>query len=134
MGESSTSPLRLDSALVAAAKRQGFVNKRSAPKQIEYWAELGKAVEHVLDFNDVFAVIQGLKKVKVESVESKSVDPEAVFQSLEESRKTKKLAGKITSAAIYFEASRRRPGLLDKVNTATGERQTGRFVNGEFII
>jgi len=134
MGESSTSPLRLDSALVAAAKRQGSVNKRSAPKQIEYWAELGKAVEHVLDFNDVFAVIQGLKKVKVESVESKSVDPEAVFQSLEESRKTKKLAGKITSAAIYFEASRRRPGLLDKVNTATGERQTGRFVNGEFII
>jgi hypothetical protein len=124
----------LDSTLVAAAKRKGSVNKRSAPKQIEYWAELGKAVEHVLDYNDVFAVIQGLKKVKVESVESITVDPAAIFNSLEESRKSEKLAEKITSAAVYFEASRKQPGLLDKVNTATGERQTGRFYNGEFKI
>jgi hypothetical protein len=134
MSASSTSPLRLDSTLVAAAKRKGSVNKRSAPKQIEYWAELGKAVEHVLDYNDVFAVIQGLKKVKVESVESITVDPAAIFNSLEESRKSEKLAEKIRSAAVYFEASRRQPGLLDKVNTATGERQTGRFYNGEFKI
>jgi hypothetical protein len=134
MTASSTSPLRLDSTLVAAAKRKGSVNKRSAPKQIEYWAELGKAVEHVLDYNDVFAVIQGLKKVKVESVESITVDPAAIFNSLEESRKSEKLAEKIRSAAVYFEASRRQPGLLDKVNTATGERQTGRFYNGEFKI
>jgi hypothetical protein len=134
MTASSTSPLRLDSTLVAAAKRKGSVNKRSAPKQIEYWAELGKAVEHVLDYNDVFAVIQGLKKVKVESVESITVDPAAIFNSLEESRKSEKLAEKIRSTAVYFEASRRQPGLLDKVNTATGERQTGRFYNGEFKI
>ena len=134
MSASSTSPLRLDSTLVAAAKRKGSVNKRSAPKQIEYWAELGMAVEHVLDYNDVFAVIQGLKKVKVESVESITVDPAAIFNSLEESRKSEKLAEKITSTAVYFEASRRQPGLLDKVNTATGERQTGRFCNGEFKI
>lgn len=134
MSASSTSPLRLDSTLVAAAKRKGSVNKRSAPKQIEYWAELGMAVEHVLDYNDVFAVIQGLKKVKVESVESITVDPAAIFNSLEESRKSEKLAEKITSTAVYFEASRRQPGLLDKVNAATGERQTGRFYNGEFKI
>ncbi len=132
MTASSTSPLRLDSTLVAAAKRKGSVNKRSAPKQIEYWAELGMAVEHVLDYNDVFAVIQGLKKVKVESVESITVDPAAIFNSLEESRKSEKLAEKIKSTAVYFEVSRRQPGLLDKVNTATGERQTGRFYNGEF--
>ena len=134
MAGSSTSPLRLDSTLVAAAKREGSINKRSAPKQIEFWAELGKAVEHVLDYNDVFAVIQGLKKVKVESVKSVAVDPADIFNSLEDSRKSKKLAEKVTTAAVYFEASRRRPGLLDKVNTATGERQTGRFCNGEFQI
>ncbi|CAB1076263.1 hypothetical protein D1AOALGA4SA_4060 [Olavius algarvensis Delta 1 endosymbiont] len=134
MSASSTSPLRLDSSLVEAAKRKGFINKRSAPKQIEYWAELGKAVEQVLDLNDAFAVIQGLKKLKVESVKSITVDPAAVFDSLEESRKGKKLTAKVTSAAVYFEASRRQPGLLDKVNTATGERQTGRFYNGEFVI
>jgi hypothetical protein len=95
-------PLRLDSTLVAAAKRKGSINKRSAPKQIEYWAELGKAVEHVLDYNDVFAVIQGLKKVKVESVKSRAVDPANIFNSLEAIRKNKKLAEKITAAAVYF--------------------------------
>jgi len=134
MTANSTSPLRLDSALVAAAKRKGSINKRSAPKQIEYWAELGKAVEQVLDLNDAFAVIQGLKKLKVESVKSMTVDSAAVFDALEESRKSKKLAEEVTSAAVYFEASRIQPGLLDKVNTVTGERQTGRFNNGEFVI
>ena len=134
MAGSSTSPLRLDSTLVAAAKREGSIKKRSAPKQIEFWAELGKAVEQVLDYNDVFAVIQGLKRIKVESVISKVVDPATIFNSLEESRTSKELAGKTTSAAVYFEASRRQPGLLDKVNTVTGERQTGRFCNGEFKI
>ena len=131
MAGSSTSPMRLDSALVAAAKREGSIKKRSAPKQIELWAELGKAVEHVLNYQDVFAVIQGLKKVKVESV---AVDPADVFNSLEDSRKKGELTKKVTSAAIYFEASRKQPGLLDRVNTATGERQTGRFCDGEFRI
>ena len=134
MAGTSTSPMRLDSALVAAAKREGSIKKRSAPKQIELWAELGKAVEHVLNYQDVFAVIQGLKKVKVESVESVAVDPVDVFNSLEDSRKKGELAEKVTSAAIYFEASQRRPGLLDRVNTVTGERQTGRFCDGEFRI
>ena len=132
MAGSSTSPLRLDSTLVAAAKREGSINKRSAPKQIEFWAELGKAVEHVLNYNDIFAVIQGLKKVKVESVTSQAVDTDDIFNALENSRQSEKLADNVTSAGVYFEASRSRPGLLDRVNAVTGERQTGRFRNGEF--
>ncbi|RLB80013.1 MAG: hypothetical protein DRH24_11485 [Deltaproteobacteria bacterium] len=129
-----TSPIRLNPALIAAAKREGSINKRSAPKQIEFWAELGKAVELVMDRNDVFAVIQGLKKIKVESVKSVAADPTDVFNSLEESRKSGELGKKVTSSAVYFEASQRKPGLLDKVHSATGKRQTGRFYNGEFKI
>ena len=132
MAGSSTSPLRLDSTLVAAAKREGAINKRSAPKQIEFWAELGKAVEHVLSYDDIFAVIQGLKTIKVESVTSPAVDPEDIFKAFDDSRNSQKLGDKVTSAGVYFEASRSRPGLLDKVNTVTGERQTGRFCNGAF--
>jgi len=132
MAGNSTSPLRLDSTLVAAAKREGSIKKRSAPKQVEFWAELGKAVEQVLDYNDVFAVIQGLKKIKVESVRPVAVDPAAIFNALEDSRRSEKLAEKVTSATVYFEASRRRPGMLDRVNSVTGERQTGKFCNGEF--
>jgi hypothetical protein len=132
MAGSSTSPLRLDSTLVAAAKREGLINKRSAPKQIEFWAELGKAVEHVLNYSDIFAVIQGLKKIKVESVTSQAVDTDDIFNALENSRQSEKLADNVTSAGVYFEASRSRPGLLDRVDAVTGERQTGRFYNGKF--
>ena len=124
MPDTSTSPLRLDTSLVTAARREGSIKKRSVPKQIEFWAELGKAVEQVLNYNDVFAVIQGLKQIKVESV---AVDPADVFNSLEDNRQSGELAKKVTSAAIYFEASRKQPGLLDRVNSATGERQTGQF-------
>ena len=39
-----TIPLRLDDALVAAAAQVGSIQKRTTRKQIEFWAELGKAV------------------------------------------------------------------------------------------
>ncbi|WP_257264594.1 ParD-like family protein [Endozoicomonas sp. ONNA2] len=38
-------PLRLDAELVDAAKRVGKIKKRSAAKQMEYWATLGRAAK-----------------------------------------------------------------------------------------
>jgi hypothetical protein len=134
MASAITSPIRLDSTLLEAARREGSINKRTAPKQIEFWAELGRAVEPVLDFTDVFAVIQGFKKIKVETVESIPADPVDVFNSLEESRKSGELAQNVTSSTVYFEASQKIPGLIDRVNSSTGKRQTGRFHNGEFKV
>jgi hypothetical protein len=134
MASAITSPIRLDSALLEAAKREGSINKRTAPKQIEFWAELGKAVELVVDSTDIFAIIQGFKKIKVETVESIAVDPVEVFNALEESRKSGELAKNVTSSAVYFEASQKVPGLIDRVDSAAGKRQTGRFHNGEFKV
>ncbi|MBT3272614.1 MAG: hypothetical protein HN368_05635 [Spirochaetales bacterium] len=131
---STTSPIRLNPALIAAAKKAGSIKKRSAPKQVEFWAEIGKAVELTMDINDVYAVIQGLKKITVESVKSVPVDPADVFGDLEESRKKGELAKKVTSATVYFEVSKEKQGFLDRVNSATGQRQTGQFHNGEFEI
>ncbi len=128
------SPLRLSTALVEAAEKEGAVQKRSAPKQIEFWAELGKAVDGVIDSADVVAVIQGLRKIKVEPVKSMAVDSRDVFDSLETIRESGGLAEKVTSAAVYYEASLSRPGLLDQVNSRTGERQTGQFHKGVFKV
>jgi hypothetical protein len=128
------SPLRLNAALIEAAEREGAVQKRSVPRQIEFWAELGKAVESVVGPADVVAVIQGIKRIKVEPVASIAVDPGDVFDSIETDRKSGALGKKVTSAAIYYETSLSRPGLLDRVNASTGERQTGRFHNGEFKV
>jgi hypothetical protein len=133
-GQAMASPLRLSAELVEAAEREGALQKRSAPKQIEFWAELGKAVDGVIDPADVVAVIQGLKKIKVEPVASVAVDPRNVFDALEAMRKSGALAEEVTSAAVYYEASRSRPGLLDRVNSRTGERQTGQFHKGVFKV
>jgi len=128
------SPLRLSTALVEAAEKEGALQKRSAPKQIGFWAELGKAVDGVIDSADVVAVIQGLRKIKVEPVKSMAVDSRDVFDSLETIRESGGLAEKVTSAAVYYEASLSRPGLLDRVSSRTGERQTGQFYKGVFKV
>jgi hypothetical protein len=133
-GYAMASPLRLSAALVEAAEKEGALQKRSAPKQIEFWAELGKAVDGVIDSADVVAVIQGLRKIKVIPVASMAVDPRDVFDSIETTRESGSLAEKVTSAAVYYETSLSRPGLLDRVNSRTGERQTGQFQKGVFKV
>lgn len=129
----AANPLRLNQDLVSAAEREGMVQKRSIPKQIEFWATLGKAVANVLDYSDIFAVLQGLKKINVEPVDPVGVAPDDVFAALEQKRNDGQLSQQVTKAIIYYEASKSRPGLLDQVNRATGERKTGHFSNGEFI-
>ena len=127
-----TIPLRLDDDLVAAAAQVGSIQKRTTRKQIEFWAELGKAVEPLLDITDVYAIIQGLKKINLEPVTSAPVAANEVFNSLEKSRKNKSFLKKVASPPFYYEASVSKPGLIDRVETDSGKRQTGRFINGEF--
>ena len=127
-----TIPLRLDDDLVSAAAHVGSIQKRTTRKQIEFWAELGKAVEPLLDITDVYAIIQGLKKINVEPVTSTPVASNDIFNSLENSRKSETFLKKVAPTPFYYEASLNRPGLLDRVDAATGKRQTGQFYNGEF--
>lgn len=126
-------PLRLSSELIAAAERSGAVYKRSVPKQLEYWAELGREIERVISMKDIIAVKENIKKIVLKPVAAKRADPDKVFASLEKKRKNGKLAKEVTSAAVYYEASLIHPGLIDRVDSATGTRQAGRFQNGEFI-
>ncbi len=129
-----TISLRLDSELATAAKRAAAFYKRTTSNQIEFWAELGRTIEHLVTNEDLFAIIGGLKKIVVEPVQSTSIDPNVVFESLENSRKSGNLAKKVTSSAVYYESSLSHPGLIDKVDSTTGKRQTGHFRNGEFMV
>ncbi len=128
------SPMRLASALIAAAEKEAAIQKRSVPKQIEFWAELGQAVEHTIGFADVIAITQGLKRIELEPLVSATADPDDVFDNLEARRRSGTLSEKVTSAAFSYEASKRRPGFLERVNNLSGKRETGRFQNGEFTV
>ena len=131
----TTVSLRIDKDLALQAEREARVQNRSKAKQIEYWAKIGKAISSQINIEDVFAVSQGIKTIKVEvspSVQSTYVDSDAVFNDLENERDRGLLANNVTSAKVFYEASIEHPGYLDRVNSVTKERQTGSFENGEF--
>lgn len=127
-----SSPVRLDDQLVKDAKREGSLQKRSVPRQIEYWAMLGRTMENVVSLKDAVAVQQGIKALRIEPATSPPVDSDAVFDILEMMRENGSLSKKVSTAAVYYEATPGRPGFLDKVDTQAGTRQTGQFRNGEF--
>jgi hypothetical protein len=131
----TTVSLRIDRDLALQAEREARVQNRSKTKQLEYWAILGKAVSSKLSISDAVAVSQGIKTIKLEdptAVKSIQIDSDNIFNQLENDRAKGFLAGKVTSAKIYYEASADHPGYLDRVNSVTGERQTGSFELGEF--
>ncbi len=131
----TTVSLRIDQDLVFQAAREARIQDRSKTKQLEYWAKLGKAISSKLSISDAFAVSQGIKTIKLEvssSVQSIPIDSDAIFNDLENDRTKGRLAKNVTSAKIYYEASVEHPGYLDRVNSVTGEKQTGTFEHGEF--
>jgi hypothetical protein len=117
---------------VIQAQRQAKVQHRSINGQVEYWATLGKAIASKISAADAFAVTQGLKEIHLEPARNISIDPLAVLDELEKDRAKGFFGKPVTSASFYFEASVSHPGFLDKVDTATGERQTGKFHDGTF--
>ena len=126
------SPVRLDSELLQQAELAGRLNKRSAPKQIEYWAEIGKTLENSLNAQDLIAISQGLATVHLQPVASPTLDPDHIFAELDMRRNSGSLSAAITQAQPYYQASRQRPGLLECVY-ADGHRETGHFQNGVFV-
>lgn len=127
-----SSPLRLDQDLVAAAAAMGNLFKRTTPRQIEYWAELGRAVERELDAETLVALREGLAQLRVEPVKSAPLAPAEVFANLDGLRSSGALAASVSAARVRYQASVDSPGLLEQVHN-DGKRIVGSFNNGKFI-
>jgi len=124
--------LRLDDALVQEAETEALLQRRSIPKQIEYWAQIGRVVTRTLSNNELLALTQGLAEVRLSPLPSPPVDAEAVFAAVEQARASGGLSSEVSRAELRYEASLAHPGLLDRVS-ADGQRQSGRFRDGAFI-
>lgn len=127
-----SSPLRLDHKLVAAATAMGNLFKRSAPRQIEYWAELGRAVERELNAETVIALREGLAQLRVEPIKSAPVSSADVFANLDAMGNSGALGTAVSTAKLRYQASAEIPGLLEQIHP-NGQRVLGRFSNGQFI-
>ncbi len=126
-----SSPVRLDQSLIDAAVLEAKRMKRSAPKQMEYWAELGTAIDGVLDPDDLIAIKEGLAQLKIVPPISSAVEAGRVFDDLEAARKDGSLSNSVCLASVVYQACTDQPGLLEQISP-DGARVTGRFKNGEF--
>jgi len=128
----ATKSIRISAQLAFQAQAAGALQHRSAPNQLEYWAALGKMISSKINMEDALAILQGLKTIKIETVPSAPVEPDSVFDQLESDRAQGFNGKPVTSAPFFYERSLSKPGCIDKVDTRTGLRTTGRFRNGVF--
>jgi hypothetical protein len=91
-----STPIRLDDQLVRDAETEAASHKRTPPKQIEYWAEIGKTVSRFASSNDLLALIQGVAEVTITPPPSKPIEPSDVFNKLDQDRKQGTLSHKVT--------------------------------------
>ena len=128
----SASPIRLQEDLMQAAELTTNRFHRSTAEQIEYWAELGRSVTSTLNPDVLLSVTAGLSKIKVEPVYSAPINPNDVFQSLENDRQDGTLSNAVTKSTIRYQASVKHPGYLEQIDPK-GKIRTGKFENGQFI-
>lgn len=127
-----SSSLRVNDCLFHDAEVEGSFMNRSTAKQVEFWAELGKRVAQSVTPADMLALMQGIANVRVELPDSQPIDSKKVFAAVEEASSSYHLGNKVTRGSLYYEASKSRPGLLDRI-MPDGVRQTGHFENGSFV-
>lgn len=115
-------PVKLSDELVLDARLTAEVAARSIAGQIEYWAQLGRAVEPLLRGDQALALLRA-GAVRPLSECLQSVDSRAGRQ---------RLAAHLQSQPFpHFEPARGRPGLLVRIE-ADGTRTVGRFVKRQF--
>jgi hypothetical protein len=128
----AASPIRLQEGLMQSASLTGKRFHRSTAEQIEYWAELGRQLSSTLDPDVLLSISAGLAKLTIEPVEIQPVEPDDVFQKLEQDRQKGTLPRTVASSAIKYQSSQSCPGYLEQID-ASGHVKTGRFERGEFV-
>lgn len=116
-------PVKLTDELVLEARTVSKVAERSIAGQIEYWAQLGRAVEPLLRGDQAMALKQsGKMRSLAKAIENVDSDPgrKRVRDYLDQ------------QPFPHFEPAAESPGFLVKIDE-DGSRTIGRFVNRKFV-
>ena len=122
--------IRLDPNLVNSATTEAALSKRSVPKQIEFWADIGRILSREITLSDMLAISQGLKRIVV-------VDPDVPYiplESIQEEMSTPKNYhyGHINSKYAYGICEDDKNHLTQRT-METGETKTGTWEEGTFV-
>ncbi len=127
-------PVKVSSELIEEAKQVAKLANRSVTKQIEHWAELGRAVEHLAPMSDLVA----LKARHEDQADArKNAQAHAVLERLAVALaddRDRSAALKLihdTGMPVYGAV----PGREDRILQVwpDGRRVVGRIVNQEFV-
>jgi len=130
-GSAMTTAIRLDDNLVRHAAAEGQVQRRSTPKQIEYWAEIGRAVAGEVSAEDLIAILQGIRKVRVEPVVPEPVSSDELWAEVDQARESGELGQSIARGRTVYQSSAEKPGYLEAIHP-DGTREVGQFRDGRF--
>lgn len=127
----ASSPIRLDAELMDEAVKNGRLFNRSAAETIEYWAGLGKRLNKLINPEVLLEIEAGTLQLEVKPSPVTRIDPDSVFDQLEERRSSGTLNQFVNRDLPIYQASRKHPGLLEQI-LPDGTITVGRFRNGEF--
>ena len=115
-------PVKLSETIVLDARVTGELTERSIAGQIEYWANIGRAIEKVLQGAQLLALCR-----------SAAAQPlSACLKSVDSPAGQRRLADHLKSQPFpHYEPAPDMPGLLVRIE-ANGKRILGRFVNRQF--
>lgn len=115
-------PVKLSDALVLDARLAGEIVERSIAGQVEFWARIGRAVEPLLNGEQVLALCRnGAARPLSECIESAdSTEGRARVSSVLQAQ-----------PFPHYEAHPKKRGLLIRIDV-NGKRTVGRFVNRQF--
>jgi hypothetical protein len=115
-------PVKISEELLLDARLTAHIAERSVEEQIEFWAQLGRAIEPLLEG----ALALALRQAGAAVVLSKSLT------TVDSAAGRHRVAEYLHSRPFpHYEAAAGSPGLLIRV-TEDGTRTRGRFVGREF--
>lgn len=119
-----SAPVRLSDDLVLDARLLGNVLHRSISGQVEFWANIGRAIEPLL---------RGPQRILL-SQSAKATPLSSCLKSVDSPEGERRLANYLRSQPYpHYEPAPQGHGLLMRIE-ADGSRSVGRFVNREFRI
>lgn len=115
-------PVKLSDELVLDARLTGEVAERSIAGQIEFWAQLGRAIEPLIEGVQALALRRAGSTVPVSQLLASVDSPEG----------RQRVAEYLQSRPYpHFEPAPGANGMLVRVD-ANGTRTVGRFADGQF--
>ncbi len=115
-------PVKISDALILDARLASEVFERSLTGQVEFWARLGRAIEPLLNGDQVLALCR-----------KGSAEPlSALIQSVDSATGRQRVTDYLHAQPYpHYEQCAEKSSLLVRIDS-DGKRTTGRFVNRQF--